>query len=106
MSNAAAATQIAETPRLIIRELIEADAPFINRLLNSPGFIKYIGDRGVRTDEDARRFLVERYIMNISFFGKGVFVDGMLNLISLDFYFLICLLCSCNHAIPPPWGSS
>jgi hypothetical protein len=25
----------------------------------------------------------------------------MLNLIALDFHFFICLLCSCNHAIPP-----
>lgn len=45
------------TERLTIRELDEADAPFILELLNDPGFITYIADRGVRTLEDARAYL-------------------------------------------------
>lgn len=48
---------VLSTPRLVIRELVHEDAPFIVQLLNDPAFLKYIGDRGVRTTEDARRYL-------------------------------------------------
>jgi ribosomal-protein-alanine N-acetyltransferase len=46
------------TARLRIRALTLDDAPFIVRLLNEPDFIRYIGDRDVRTDEDARAYLL------------------------------------------------
>ena len=45
------------THRLTIRELDEADAPFLLELLNDPGFITYIADRGVRTIDDALAYL-------------------------------------------------
>lgn len=45
------------TDRLTIRELDEADAPFLLELLNDPGFITYIADRGVRTLDDALAYL-------------------------------------------------
>ena len=45
------------TARLTVRELTHADAPFIVSLLNDPAFIRNIGDRGVRTEEDAREYL-------------------------------------------------
>lgn len=48
-----------ETARLTLRRLVPADAPFVRELLNEPSFIANIGDRGVRTDEDARRYLLE-----------------------------------------------
>ena len=44
---------ILQTPRLRLRELVEDDAPFILELLNEPSFIANIGDRGVRTLDDA-----------------------------------------------------
>ena len=46
-----------ETLRLRIRELTPADAPFILTLLNDPDFLRNIGDRNVRTLEDARRYI-------------------------------------------------
>ena len=46
-----------QTLRLRIRELTPADAPFILTLLNDPDFIRNIGDRQVRTLEDARRYV-------------------------------------------------
>lgn len=55
-------TNILETPRLILRELTEADADFIIQLLNEPAYIKNIGDKGVRTNEDARSYLRENII--------------------------------------------
>lgn len=39
--------------------LTEADAPFILRLVNEPSWIRFIGDKGVRNLEDARRYLRE-----------------------------------------------
>lgn len=48
---------ILSTPRLSIRELVDADATFIVQLLNDPAFIRYVGDKGVRTLADARAYL-------------------------------------------------
>lgn len=48
-----------ETPRLRLRPLDAEDAPFVLELLNEPGWRAHIGDRGVRTLEDARRYIAE-----------------------------------------------
>lgn len=47
-----------ETPRLRLRRFTPEDAPFIVALLNSPGWLAFIGDRGVRDVDGARRYLV------------------------------------------------
>lgn len=46
-----------DTPRLALRRFTEHDAPFVLQLLNEPSFHESIGDRGVRTLDDARRYL-------------------------------------------------
>lgn len=46
-----------QTERLTLRNLTVEDAPFILELLNEPSFIQNIGDRGVRTLDDACRYL-------------------------------------------------
>lgn len=51
--------RIVETPRLYLREAHEDDAAFIVTLLNEPGFIRYIGDRKVRTLDDARGYIAK-----------------------------------------------
>jgi RimJ/RimL family protein N-acetyltransferase len=48
---------VIETERLRLRRLTPADAPFILRLLNEPSFLRYVGDRGIRTLEDAEGFI-------------------------------------------------
>jgi RimJ/RimL family protein N-acetyltransferase len=48
---------VIETERLALRELTADDAAFIVELLNDPSFLRYIGDRGVRTIDDARRYI-------------------------------------------------
>jgi [ribosomal protein S5]-alanine N-acetyltransferase len=45
------------TPRLTLREFTLDDAGFILALLNDPAFIRFIGDRNVRSLEDARNYL-------------------------------------------------
>jgi RimJ/RimL family protein N-acetyltransferase len=48
-----------ETARLRMRPLAFDDAPFVVELLNEPSFLRYIGDNGVRSTEDACRYLRE-----------------------------------------------
>ncbi len=48
---------ILETPRLVLREFTHGDDAFLLRLLNEPSWLRFIGDRGVRTLEDARRYV-------------------------------------------------
>ena len=50
---------ILETERLILRRFLPDDAAFALRLLNEPSFIENIGDRGVRTLDDAVHYLAE-----------------------------------------------
>lgn len=45
------------TDRLHIRPLAASDDAFILRLLNEPSFIEHIGDRRVKTREDARAYI-------------------------------------------------
>ncbi len=56
------------TFRLQIREFNTNDSDFILRLLNSPGWLRFIGDRNIRTEEDAKFYiqnsLLESYIKN------------------------------------------
>lgn len=48
---------ITSSARLVIRHLELGDADFIVEQLTDPGFLRYIGDRGVRNHEDALRYL-------------------------------------------------
>ena len=41
------------TERLSLERLTENDADFILELVNTPGWLKFIGERNVRTNEDA-----------------------------------------------------
>ena len=65
---------ILETERLVLRELEPAiDAEFVFELLNSPKFIEYIGDRGVRSVEEAAAFIAERYRASYHEHGYGLY---------------------------------
>ncbi len=65
---------VTETERLFIRELDTViDAEFIFLLLNSPKFIQYIGDRGVRSVEQASEFIENRYRQSYRDHGFGLY---------------------------------
>lgn len=51
--------EILKTERLRLRTINEDDAGFYLELLNDPDFIEHIGDRGLRTIEDARRHIAD-----------------------------------------------
>jgi len=61
-----------ETQRLRLREFNLDDAPFVLRLLNEPSFIEFIGDRGVRNLDDARRYLREGPMASYRLNGHGL----------------------------------
>jgi len=58
----------------MIRDITESDAEFILELLNTPKFKKYIGDRGVRTVDDARDFIETRYRKSYTEHGYGLYL--------------------------------
>jgi RimJ/RimL family protein N-acetyltransferase len=63
-----------ETERLKLREMSEADAAFVLEVLNDPGFVRYVGDRGVRTLEDAARYINERFVKSYRQHGFGLWL--------------------------------
>lgn len=66
--------EIVETERLMLRELDSAaDAEFIFALLNSPKFLQYIGDRGVRSVSEAAVFIEDRYCQSYRDHGFGLY---------------------------------
>jgi RimJ/RimL family protein N-acetyltransferase len=50
--------KVLETERLILRRLSVDDGAFILELLNDPSWLRFIGDKGVRTLEDARNYIL------------------------------------------------
>ena len=62
-----------ETDRLVIRKLELGDAGFMLDLLNQPSFIQFIGDRGVKTLDDARAYIEERALTGYEKNGFGPF---------------------------------
>jgi RimJ/RimL family protein N-acetyltransferase len=65
---------VCETRRLRLRHLLDRDAPFILELLNEPDFIRNIGDREVRTLEDARRYIQHGPMVSYSQHGFGLWL--------------------------------
>lgn len=59
---------VIKTSRLDLRELDFGDAEFILELLNEAAFIRFIGDKGVRTLSEARDYIqqgpVDSYVRN------------------------------------------
>lgn len=61
-----------ETPRLRLSELSEADASFLLALMNDPGYLQHIGDRGVRNEADALRYLLDGPVCSYRRHGHGL----------------------------------
>ena len=61
------------TPRLRVRHLQPTDAAFIVSLLNDEAFIRNIGDRGVRTEEDAAGYISGGPAASYARYGFGLY---------------------------------
>ncbi len=64
---------IAETNRLIISKFTLKDAPFFLELTNTPNWIKYIGDRNLKTVKDAEEYIKNRTLKSYSEFEFGFY---------------------------------
>ncbi|GIN84777.1 alanine acetyltransferase [Heyndrickxia sporothermodurans] len=61
--------KILETERLTLRLQTTNDAEFILELLNDPSWFQFIGDRGVRTIEEARSYILNGPVRMYEQFG-------------------------------------
>lgn len=71
MSTIAAPLRIV-TLRLTLRPFTLDDAPFVFTLLNDSDWIRFVGDRGIRTMDDARRYIEEKYLTAYARNGFGL----------------------------------
>ncbi|CAA7386396.1 GNAT family N-acetyltransferase [Chryseobacterium fistulae] len=60
-----------ETERLIIRPMALEDAAFIFDLYNRPKFLKYIGDRNIKTLSDAENYIENKFLPQFERLGFG-----------------------------------
>jgi len=64
---------IVKTSRLIISKVTHKDAPFFLVLMNSPNWIKYIGDRNVKTVKEAESYLKKGILKSYAALGYGFY---------------------------------
>jgi RimJ/RimL family protein N-acetyltransferase len=64
--------KVLETDRLALRHLSTSDAQFILELLNEPSFIRYIGDKQVRTLDDAEAYVLNGPVKSYETYGFGL----------------------------------
>jgi len=68
---------VLETVRLLLRHFTLDDAAFILRLLNEPSFIQNVGDKGVRTLDQASNYLLEGPIKSYQIHGHGLYLVAL-----------------------------
>lgn len=61
-----------ETERLLLREFTTGDTAFILELVNSAGWLQYIGDRNIKSVEQAKAYLENGPIKNYRENGFGL----------------------------------
>ena len=69
--------KILETDRLILCKLSIDDAAFILELLNEPSFLRFVGDKGVRTLDHARDYILNGPIASYERHGFGLYLTKL-----------------------------
>ncbi len=69
--------KIVETERLLLRHLNTDDAEFVLTLLNEPSFLHYIGDKGVRTVQEARLYIANVVMASYEQQGFGLYLIAL-----------------------------
>jgi len=89
-------TYIIETERLRLREFNSSDGEMIFELLNSPGWLKYIGNRTIDTIDDAVNYIEAKlrkgykdsgfgfYLVELKSTGEKVGMSGLVKREGLD----------------------
>lgn len=68
---------VLDTARLTLHRFSTDDAAFVVELLNEPSFLRYIGDKGVRSEADACRYLEAGPMASYERFGFGLYRVGL-----------------------------
>jgi len=68
---------VLETDRLVLRRLSAEDGEFVLQLLNEPSWLRFIGDRGVRTVDDARDYILTGPVAMYERVGFGLYVTEL-----------------------------
>ena len=66
--------KILDTDRLALYEFTLDDAPFVFELMNTPTWIQFIGDRGIKTLEDAKKYILDKLIKSYADNGFGLYL--------------------------------
>lgn len=66
-----------ETERLLLRKYTLMDAPFVYILMNSEGWLKNIGDRNIKTFEDAENYIQTNYFSIYEKHGYGPYLVSL-----------------------------
>lgn len=69
--------KVIETDRLILRWLSTDDAGFILELVNDPAWLKFIGNKDVKTIEDARSNISNKYVEMYDRLGFGLYLTEL-----------------------------
>jgi RimJ/RimL family protein N-acetyltransferase len=69
--------KVIETDRLILRRLSIEDADFILRLVNEPSWLRFIGDKGIRTIDEARDYILKGPVASYQRFGFGLYLTAL-----------------------------
>jgi [ribosomal protein S5]-alanine N-acetyltransferase len=69
--------RVLETERLILRKLTVGDSEFILELLNDPSWLRFIGDRGVRTLDDSCDYILKNLVSMYEHFGFGLYLTEL-----------------------------
>jgi RimJ/RimL family protein N-acetyltransferase len=71
------ALKVLETDRLILRRLVVEDGEFILALLNDPLWLRFIGDKGVRTLDGARDYILKGPVSMYERVGFGLYLTEL-----------------------------
>ena len=72
-----------ETGRLLINKITIDDAAFILELMNDKDWIKNIGDKGVRTIEDAQAYIQNRFLKTYIESNYGFYTMNLKNTLQI-----------------------
>ena len=70
---------ILQTQRLSLRELTFDDADFIFQLLNSEGWLRFIGQRNIKTIEDAKNYIAQSAMKSYHENGFGLYLVELID---------------------------
>ncbi len=69
--------KILETERLILRRATVEDGEFILELLNDPAWLRFIGDKGIRTLDAARDYISKTLVAMYERLGFGLYLTEL-----------------------------